>query len=142
MERARWVIRLLATVVLGLAALGVLVLLSASISSHHFKLDAQHAIRHVFTEGGGTAQGIDYVVTCRPTGAEGEDASPCDALAIKGADLFRSGTCTDTLRFSFLGNQWACLARFKDGSTLPLEVSVGLGSRHLQVLLPGREPDA
>jgi len=142
MGRTRLLIQMAATLVLALAALGMLLALSTSLIGHHFQYEAQRAILHVFTQGDASQQGIDYAVTCHPNETRGSQAAACDPLAIKGADLFRSGRCRERLGARLLGNHWGCIARFKDGSTLALEVSVGLRNRHLDLFLPVREPGA
>jgi hypothetical protein len=142
MGRTRLLFQMAATLILALAALGMLLALSASLIGHHFQYQAQLAIRQVFTQGGATQEGIEYAVTCHPSEIPGGKPSACDPLAIKGAELFRNGRCRERVGARLLGNQWGCVARFKDGSTLALEVSVGLGDRHLDLFLPVREPGA
>ena len=140
--RTRLLFQMVATLILALAALGMLLALSASLVGQHFQYEAQLAIRHVFTQGGSTKEGVEYAVTCHPSDAEGGGPSACDPLAIKGADLFRNGRCRERVGARLLGNHWGCVAKFKDGSTLALEVSVGLRNQRLDLFLPVREPGA
>ena len=140
MGRTRLLIQMIATLVLALAALGMLLAVSTSLIGRHFQHEAQRAIRDVFTQGGLTEEGIETTVTCHPAESQREGSLACDPLAIKGSELFRNASCRKRVGVRFLGNHWSCVARFKDGSSLPLEVSVGWRSRRLELFLPVREP--
>jgi hypothetical protein len=138
--RARSLVWLLTNLVAGFAALTMLFLIFSTFVNRYFQQASHRAVRHAFTVGAGSANGVDYIVTCPPLDAARGRLTECDPLAVKGAGLYRSGRCSETAPHSFLGNRWECMAKFKDGSTLALEVSVRLRSRHLRLLLPVREP--
>jgi hypothetical protein len=42
----------------------------------------------------------------------------------------------------FLGRRLSCVSKFTDGATLGIQVSLGLGRHHLEIVLPFSEPGA
>ena len=134
--------RLIANLLFGLSVLALLSLFSAQMATHHFQGVAERTIRQVFTEGTRTKDGVDYETICRRSDGEGERSSECDPIAVRAERSLRSTSCGGRAFLRLLGRRWSCVARFTDGTTLRVDVSLGFGQRHLELFLPFREPGA
>jgi hypothetical protein len=136
------IVRLIATLLFGLSVLVLLSLVSAQMATHHFQGVAERTIRQVFTEGTETKGGVRYDAVCRRSEFDRESLSECDPIVVKAERSLRSSSCSGRGLLRLLGKQWSCVAKFTDGATLRIHVSLGLGRRHLKLVLPFREPGA
>jgi hypothetical protein len=132
----------MATLLFGLSTLALLSLVSAQMATHYFQGVAERTIRQVFTEGTQPKARVRYDAVCRGAKFGRESPSDCDPIVVKAERSFRSASCTGQGFLRLLGRQWSCVARFTDGATLRVHVSLGLGRRHLKLVLPFREPGA
>ncbi len=135
-------VRLIATLLFGLLVLALLSLFSAQMATHYFQGAAERTIRQVFTEGTQTKDGVRYDTVCRRSDIDRERFSECDPIEVKAERSLRSTSCSGRGFLGLLGKQWSCVAKFTDGATLRIHVSLGFGRRHLKLLLPFREPPA
>lgn len=140
MRDLQQLVRLIATFLFGLSVLALLFLLSAQMAARHLRGSAERAVRQVFTEGTQTRSGVSYSALCRGLGFAGERASECDPIAVKGERSLRSVACGPRGVANLPGSRWECVARFADGAILSVRVSLGFGSRRLELVLPFREP--
>lgn len=138
MRNRQPIIRLIARLLFGLSVLALLSLLSAEMAIHHFQGTAERAVRQVFTEGIHTENGEDYDVICRGPDLKGGLASPCDPTVVALERSIRSASCGGRSLLRLLGRQWRCVARFTDGATLRVDVSLGFRQHRLELLLPVR----
>ncbi|MHC4065089.1 MAG: hypothetical protein ACYSUI_11420 [Planctomycetota bacterium] len=136
------IIRLIATLLFGISVLAMLSLFSAQMATHYFQNAAERTIRQVFTEGIQTKDGVGYDTVCRRSNIDRERFSECDPIAVKAERSLRSTSCSGRGFLRLLGKQWSCVAKFTDGATLMVDVSLGFGRRHLELVLPFREPGA
>jgi hypothetical protein len=135
-------VRLIATFLFGLSVLALLFLLSSQMAARYFRGSAERAVRQVFTEGTQTRSRVSYSALCRGSGIGGEPASECDPIAVVAERSLRSAACSPRGFANLPGSRWACVAKFSDGAILSVRVSLGFGRRHLELVLPFREPDA
>jgi hypothetical protein len=135
-------VRLIATFLFGLSVLALLCLLSTQMAARYFRGSAERAVRQVFVEGTQTRSGVSYSALCRGSEFGGERASECDPIAVKAKRSLRSTACSPQGFANLPGSRWECLAKFTDGAILSVRVSLGFGRRHLELILPFREPDA
>jgi len=140
MRDLQLLVRLAATLLFGLSVLALLSLVSAQMATHYFQGAAERTIRHVLTEGTQTKDGVGYDTVCRRSEFDRERSSECDPIAVKAERVLRSVSCSGKGFLRFFGKQWSCVAKFTDGATLRADVSLGLGRRHLELVLPFREP--
>ena len=136
------IVRLIATPLFGLSVLALLSLVSAQMASHYFQGSAERTIWQVFTEGTQTKDGVGYDTVCRRSVIDRERFSECDPIAVKAERSLRSASCSGRGVLRLLGKRWSCVARFTDGATLMVDVSLGFGRRHLELVLPFRDPGA
>jgi hypothetical protein len=142
MRDLQLIVRLIATILFGLSVLALLSLLSAQMATHYFQGVAERTIRHVFTESTQTQDGMDYDTVCRASEFGAERTSECDPLVVKAGRSLRSAACRRRGFLHLLGKHWSCVAKFTDGATLRVHVSLGLWRRSLELVLPLREPGA
>ena len=142
MRDLQLIVRLIATILFGLSVLALLSLLSAQMATHYFQGVAERTIRKVFTKGTQTNEGMGYDTVCRGAKFGPERISECDPIVVKAERSFRSAACKPGGFLHLLGKQWSCVAKFTDGATLRVHVSLGFGRRHLELVLPLREPGA
>jgi len=135
------IIRLSATLLFGLLVLALLLLVSGQMAVHYFRAAAERSIRLAFNEGVQTPDGVRYQVSCREPGSDRDRSWECDPSAVKAGRSLRSASCSGQGFRRFFGRQWRCVAKFSDGATLRVDVSLGPGRRHLEVVLPFREPN-
>ncbi len=141
MRDLRQTTRLIATLVYGLFALALLFFLSASMAGRFFHESAERSIRRAFLEENRERPGPGYTVTCRDSDHGPDAPSDCTPIAIAGDRALRSAKCRQGGLLGPLRNRWVCVARFRDGATLRVEVAIGLRRDHLELVLPLREPD-
>jgi hypothetical protein len=134
------IVQLIATFSFGLSVLALLFLFSAQMATHYFQGAAERSIRQVFTEGTEIKDGVGYDTVCQRSEFDREAFSECDPMVVKGERSLRSASCGGGGFLHLLGRQWTCIAKFTDGATLSVHVSLGLGRRHLKLALPFREP--
>jgi hypothetical protein len=142
MRELQPIVRLIATLLFGLSVLALLSLVSAQMATHYFQGAAERTIRQVFTAGTQTKDGVGYEIVCRRSDFDRERFSECDPIVVKAERSLRSAACRPGGFLHLLGKQWSCLAKFTDGATLRVDVSLGFGRRHLELVLPFREPGA
>ena len=109
-------------------------------ATHYFQGVAERSIRQVFTEGTQTNDGVGYHTVCQKSELDREAFLECDPIVVKGERSLRSASCGGRGFLRLLGRQWTCIAKFTDGATLRVHVSLGLGHRELKLALPFREP--
>ena len=136
------IVRLIATLLFGLSVLALLSLVSAQMATHYSQGAAERTIRRVFTDGTQTKGSVHYDAVCRRSEFDRERFSECDPIVIKAKRSLRSVSCGGRSFLRLLGKQWSCVARFTDGATLSVDVSLGFGRPHLEIVLPVREPGA
>lgn len=134
--------QLIATLFFGLSVLALLSLVSVQMATHYLEGVAERSIRQVFTEGIATKDGVSYHTLCQNPESDPESLSRCDPLVAKGERSLRSVSCGGQGFLGLVGRQWACVARFADGSSLEVHVGLGLGRRDLELVLPFRETGA
>jgi hypothetical protein len=142
MRDLQLIVRLIATFLFGLSVLALLFLLSSQMATHYFQGVAQRTIRQVFTKGTQTNEGMGYDTVCRGAEFDPERISECNPIVVKAERSFRSAACKPGGFFHLLGKQWSCVAKFTDGATLRVLVSLGFGRRQLELVLPLRDPGA
>jgi hypothetical protein len=142
MQDLQPVVRLIATLLFGLLVLGLLFLVSAQMATHYFQGVAERTIRQVFSEGTQTEDGVVYDTVCQISEGDRERFSECDPIVVKAERSLRSASCSGGGFLRFLGKRWSCVARFTDGAIVRVHVSLGLGRRHLRLVLPLRESGA
>jgi len=135
----RQTFRLIATLLFGLLVLALLFVSSAQMAAHQLQRVAERAVRQVFAEGRPAQDGVEYQTVCRGPGRGGPRASECDPVEVKAERSLRSVSCGGGGFLRFVGRQWDCAARFGDGATLRVRVSVGFGDRHVELVLPFHE---
>lgn len=133
-------VRLTVTLLFGLSVLALLFLVSAQMATHYFRGAAEQSIRLAFSEANQTKEGVRYDIVCRRSDTDRERFSECDPIAVKAERSLRSASCSGRGFLRLLGRQWGCVAKFTDGATLRVDVSLGFGHRHLELVLPFREP--
>jgi hypothetical protein len=111
-------------------------------ATHHFEGAAERTIRKVFKEGTQLKDGVVYDTVCQISEGDHERFSECDPIVVKAERSLRSASCSGGGLLRFLGKQWSCVAKFTDGAILRVHVSLGLGRRHLKLVLPLRESGA
>ena len=126
-------VRLIGTLSFGLLVLALLFLFSAQMAAHHFQGVAERTIRQVFSEGGQTRDGVVYDAVCRGFESDRERFLECDPIVVRAERSLRSVSCDGRGLLRVIGRQWSCIAKFTDGATLRVDVSLGLGRRHLQI---------
>jgi len=135
-------VRLIASLAFGIAVLAFFAVVSVEMATHHFQRVAERAVRHAFTDDGQPGRGARPDLVCRrPDGGRGA-ASECDAEAILARHSLRSTSCGDRSVLHLLGKPWACVARFTDGESVNVRVSLGFRRHRLEFLLSGGEPGA
>jgi len=130
--------RLIATLLFGLVVLTLLSLVSGQMAAHYLQEAAERTIRQVFSEGTQVRDGVVYDAVCQVSEGDSERFSECDPIAVKAERSLRSASCTGGGLLRLLGRQWSCIAKFTDGATVKVEVSLGPGRRHLKLILPFR----
>ena len=136
------IVRLIASLVFGLSVLAFFALVSAEMATHHFQGVAERTVRQVFTESDETKTRVRYDAVCRRPEFDRKPYPECDPISVKAKRSLRSTSCSGRGLFRLLGRQWSCVAKFTDGATLNVHVSLGFGRRHLELALPFREPNA
>jgi hypothetical protein len=134
--------RLVARLLFGLSVLTLFSLAFAEMATHHFQGSAERTIREAFTEGTQRKNGVRYDTVCLRSEFDRTRSSECDPIVIKAKRSLRSASCGGRGFLRLIGKQWSCVAGFTDGATLNVHVSLGFGRRHLELVLPFREPDA
>ena len=137
MRDRQLMVRMTATLLFGLLVLSLLFLLTVQMAAHYFQGVAEGTVREAFAEGTGSEGGYDAV--CRGTEPDVERTSPCDPIAIRAERSLRSVACSRGGFLQLLGKQWHCVARFNDGATLGIHVSLVPWRRQLELVLPFRE---
>lgn len=132
------IVRLIATLLFGLLVLALLFSLSAQMATHYLQGAAERTVRQVFTEGSQSKGGEGYDTVCQRYEFGRERFSECDPIVVKGERSLRFASCSGRGVLGLVGRQWNCVAKFTDGTTLRVHVSLGLGQRHLKLLLPFR----
>jgi hypothetical protein len=132
---------LIATLAYGLTALALLFFLSASMAGRFFHESAERSVRRAFLEENPERLGSIYTVSCRDPDLQPDAPADCDPIAIAGDRILRSAKCGQEGLLGPLRNRWACVARFRDASTLSVEVSIGIRRDHLELILPLQEPE-
>ena len=133
-------VRLIATLLFGLSVLALLSLVSAQMAAHYFQGAAERSVRQVFTAGTQTKDGVLYDTVCRRSEFDRERFSECDPTVVRAERSLRSALCSGGGFLRCFGKQWSCVATFTDGATLRVDVSLGFGHPHLELVLPFREP--
>jgi hypothetical protein len=133
--------RLIASLLFGLSVLAFFFFVSSEMATHYFQGVAERTIRKAFSEAAQTADGPRHDSVCRGADPDGESASECDPIAIKAERALRSTSCGDRSLLHLLGRQWSCVARFTNGESLEIGVSLGLRRSRLELVLPFREAD-
>ena len=141
MRRLHPIFRLIASLFFGIAVLSFFVLVSAEMADHFFEGVAERSIRQAFAEQSPTRNGARYVAVCRSSDSEREGSLECDPFVIKAERSLRSSSCSGRGLLRLVGRNWSCVARFTDGATLNVDVSLGFGRPHLEIVLPIREPE-
>jgi hypothetical protein len=118
------IVRLIATLVFGISVLALFSLVLAQMATHYFQGAAERTIRRAFTEDSQTKDGVHYDSVCRRSDTDRTRLSECDPIVVKAERSLRSASCT----------------RFTDGAILRVNVSLGIGRRRLEIVLPFREP--
>ena len=136
------IVKLIANLLFGVLVLVLLFFLSAQMVTHRFQGAAERTVRLAFTEGTRTRDGVSYDAVCQRSEIHRESFSECDPIAVKAERSLRSASCSGRGFLRLLGKQWSCVAKFTDGATLRVHVSLGFGRRHLELVLPFREPGA
>ena len=139
MRDLQLIVRLIATILFGLSVLALLSLLSAQMATHYFQGVAERTIRQAFTKGTQTNEGMGYDTVCRGAEFGPERLSECDPVVVKAERSFRSAACKPGGFFHLFGKQWSCVAKFTDGATLGVHVSLAPWRRQLELVLPFRE---
>ncbi len=142
MQDLQPIVRLIASLLFGFLVLGLLSVSSAQMAAHYFQRAAERTVRQVFTEGAQAKDGVAYDAVCRRSDTDRNTSSECDPIAIKAERSLRSVSCSGRGLLRFIGKQWHCAAKFTDGATLRVHVSLGPWTRHLELVLPIREPAA
>lgn len=135
-------LRLIATLSFGVLVLALLFLFSGQMATHHFQGVAERTIRQVFTEGAQSKDDVVYEAVCQGLEFDRERFLECDPIAVRAERSFRSASCSGRGFLRLIGKQWSCIAKFTDGATLRVHVSLGFGRRHLRLVLPFSEPGA
>ena len=136
------IVRLMARLVFGLSVLALLSLSSGQMAIHYFQGAAERTIRQVFTEGTRTKDGVAYDAVCRRSDTDRKPFSECDPVVVKAERSLRSASCGGRGFLRLFGKKLSCVAKFTDGATLRVHVSLGFGRRHLRLVLPFSEPGA
>jgi hypothetical protein len=134
--------RLTARLLFGFSVLALFGFVSVEMAAHHFQGVAERTVRQAFTEEAEAKVRVRYDAVC---GIPEFDRTPfpeCDPIAVKAKRSLRSTFCGSRGLLRFLGKQWSCVAKFTDGATLNVHVSLGFGRHHLELVLPFREPGA
>ena len=134
------IVRLMASLVFGLSVLALLSFSSGQMAIHYFQGAAERTIRQVFTEGTRTKDGVAYDAVCRRSDTDRKPFSECDPVVVKAERSLRSASCGGRGFLRLFGKKLSCVAKFTDGATLRIHVSLGLWRRHLELVLPFREP--
>ena len=142
MQDLQPMVRLIATLLFGILVLALLSLFSAQMATHYFQGVAERTIRQVFTEGAQTKGGVVYDTVCQGSDFDRERFLECDPIVVKAERSLRSASCSGRGFLRLVGKQWSCVAKFTDGATLRVHVSLGFGRRHLRLVLPFSEPGA
>jgi hypothetical protein len=134
--------RLTARLLFGFSVLAFFGFVSVEMAVHYFQGVAERTVRQAFTEGAETRARVRYDAVCRRPESDRKPFPECDPIAVKAKRSLRSTSCGGREFFHLLGKQWSCVAKFTDGATLNVHVSLGFGRRHLELVLPFREPGA
>ena len=132
------IVRLIANLLFGLLVLALLSFFSAQMATHYLQGAAERTIRQVFSEGTRAKDGVGYDVVRRGSAADREPSSECDPIVVKAERSLRSVSCSGRGLLRLLGRQWSCVAKFTDGATLRVDVSLRPWRRHLELALPFR----
>jgi hypothetical protein len=135
-------IGLTARLLFGFSVLAFFGFVSVEMAAHHFQGVAERTVRQAFTEGAEAKTRVRYDAVCRRPEFDRKPSSECDPIAVKAKRSLRSSSCGGRGFLHLLGKQWSCVAKFTDGATLNVHVSLGFGRRHLELVLPFREPGA
>jgi hypothetical protein len=135
-------IRLLASLLFGLSVLAFFGLVSGEMASHYFEGVAERTVRQAFREDAGSADGAGYEAVCRNSEFERERSIECDPIRVRAERSLRSTSCSGQGLSRLLGKRLKCVAKFTDGARLSIQVSLGLGRHHLEIVLPFLEADA
>jgi hypothetical protein len=133
---------LTARLLFGFSVLALFGFVSVEMATHYLQGVAERTVRQAFTEGTEAKTRVSYDAVCRRPELDREPYSECDPLAVKAKRSLRSTSCGGREFLHLLGKQWSCVAKFTDGATLNVHVSLGFGYRHLELILPFREPGA
>jgi hypothetical protein len=135
-------VRLTARLLFGFSVLALFGFVSVEMAAHYFQGVAERAVRQAFTESTQTRDRVRNDTVCRKPEFDRKRSSECDPIAVKAKRSLRSTSCSGRGPFRLLGKEWNCVAKFTDGATLNVHVSLGFGRHHLELVLPFREPGA
>lgn len=134
--------RLIASLVFGLSVLAFFAFVSVEMATHFFQGVAEDAIRQTFVEDSRAKDGARNEVVCRDPDGGSEGPSECDLDTVKADRSLRSASCSGRSFLHLLGKPWSCVAKFKDGTALTVQVSLGFRRHHLELVLTIREAGA
>jgi len=136
------VVRLIARLVFGLSVLAAFAFVWSEMATHHFQGAAERAVGRALTDRDEPAGRERANASCRWREGDRERVYPCDPIEAGAERSLRSTSCTSSSLLRLVGGRWHCVARFSDGVTLEVDVSLGVGGHRLELLLPVRAPDA
>ena len=142
MRNLQPLVRLIARLLFGFSVLALFGFVSIEMATHYFQGVAGRTVRQAFTEGAEARTRVPHDAVCRRSEFDREPYSECDPIAVKAERSLRSASCGDREFLHLFGKHWSCVAKFTDGARLNVRVSLGFGHRHLELILPFREPDA
>lgn len=142
MRKLHPIFRLIASLVFGIAVLAFFGLVSAEMASHFFEDAAERSVRQAFSEAPGAGDVARYAAFCRNSEFNRERSVECDPVLVKAERSLRSTACSGRGLLRIFGRRLECVAKFTDGATLDVQVSLGLGRHHLEIVLPFHEPGA
>jgi hypothetical protein len=134
--------RLTARLLFGFSVLALFGFISVEMAAHYFQGVAERTVRQTFTEDAETRTRVRYDAVCRRPEFDRKPFSECDPIAVKANRSLRSTSCSGRGLLRLLGKEWSCVAKFTDGATLNVHVSLGFGRHHLKLVLPFREPSS
>jgi hypothetical protein len=140
MRKLHPTIRLIASLLFGLSVLAFFGLVSGEMASHYFEGVAERTVRRAFNEDSGSADSAHHEAFCRNSEFNRERSVECDPMLVKAERSLRSSSCSGQGLLRFFGRRLKCVAKFTDGARLSIEVSLGLGRHHLEIVLPFHEP--
>jgi len=133
-------VRLIASLLFGLAVLFFFVFVSVEMATHHFQRVAERAIRQGLGDDAATGDNARSDLVCRRSDGDEQAEAECDPAAITAGHSLRSASCNDRSVLHLLGRPWSCVARFTDGGSVAVRVSLGFRRHRIELLLPRVEP--